>query len=98
MPLAWEAYLKDNCENCNTNVRIFSYNIMRSQFWCQTCWKRYNRPRVHSWRYNNSEKKEFERILKQEKDFMILDEAIEEARNCHDLQWFKKLMHIKNSK
>jgi Tat protein secretion system quality control protein TatD with DNase activity len=43
------------------------------------------------------DEKEFELMLKREKDSMTLDAAIEEACNTHDLQWFKKLMLLKKS-
>lgn len=96
MPLAWEAFLKEKCECCNSRVQKVRYNMMKSKYWCRTCWKQYNR-RIHSWRSNSFDEKEFEFMLKREKDCLTLDAAIEEACNTRDLQWFKKLMVLKKN-
>ena len=96
MPLAWEAFLKEKCECCNSRVQKLRYNMMKSKYWCRTCWKQYN-TRIHSWRSNSFDEKEFEFMLKREKDCLTLDAAIEEACNTRDLQWFKKLMVLKKN-
>lgn len=70
--------------------------MMKSKYWCRTCWKQYNR-RIHSWRSISFDEKEFEFMLKREKDCLTLDAAIEEACNTRDLQWFKKLMVLKKN-